>query len=68
MRFRHLLFIFFQEVETLRSQLSDEKSRSSALGDKVAQLGQVVSTSQEALANEQKTADLLRDGKKVRKV
>jgi hypothetical protein len=58
-----LLFIFLllhaQEISSLRSKLDSERNKSLSLGSKVAQLGQALSTSQEALQQEKKTVELL---------
>ena len=59
---------FFQELETVKSELATEKSKSSDLGSQVAKMNQIISASQEALQQEQKTVELLKEAKVNTKV
>ena len=52
-----------QELETVKSELAAERGKSSELGSQVAKMNQIISASQEALQQEQKTVELLKQAK-----
>ena len=52
-----------QELETVKSDLATERSKSTELGSQVAKMNQIISASQEALQQEQKTVELLKEAK-----
>ena len=52
-----------QELDTVKSELATERSKSSELGSQVAKMNQIISASQEALQQEQKTVELLKEAK-----
>ena len=57
-----------EELETVKSELATEKSKSSELGSQVAKMNQIISASQEALQQEQKNVELLKEAKVSSKV
>ena len=52
-----------RELETVKSELAMEKSKNSEHGSQVAKMNQIISASQEALQQEQKTVELLKEAK-----
>lgn len=52
--------ILIKDMESLKDTLETEKRGRSDLEGKVAQMNQIISTAQEALQQEQKTVELLR--------
>merc|ERR1712117_340382 len=52
-----------EELESVKSELATEKSKSSELGSQVAKMNQIISASQEALQQEQKNVELLKEAK-----
>ena len=57
-----------QELSTLRSSVSEERSARTAMGEQVAKMNQMLASAQEALQQEQRTVQLLTEQIKVDKV
>ena len=65
---KHCTCQLLQELETVKSDLATERSKSTELGSQVAKMNQIISASQEALQQEQKTVELLKEAKVNRQV
>ncbi len=63
--FSNLIIHLIQELESVRASLNSEKAKNTDLGAQMAKMGAIITTSQEALQQEQKNVELLKAEAKV---